>query len=115
MPIRSRLLAAVNSVPPGATQDIYVVPGGRTAILRHWSVVNRTGETRRVLVSVRTGGQVVNLAVSPTLANDGVFTQPVAELVLNPGDAFGLFHSGTTTHGGMHVVLAGALLYGAPE
>lgn len=114
MAVRSRLLAAVASIPVGVSTDVYTVPGGRTAIVRHWSVVNQTGETRRVLLSVRTGGTVVRFASRPVLLNDETWQAAVAELVVNPGDSIAAYHSGTGTHGGLHVVLAGSLLEGAP-
>jgi hypothetical protein len=114
MPVRSQLLSLTSSVVVGVTTDVYTVPAGRTAVVRRWSIVNVTGETRRVLVSVRRGATLVRIAAAASLANDGVLAEVDGGLVLNPGDSFAVFHSGTGTHTGLNVALSGSLLDSAP-
>lgn len=115
MAVRSRLLAIGNQVPHGTAVAVYTVPAGRTAIVRHWSVTNRSSETPIVLFNVRSGTTTATVMRHGALPVGSTMGEPQANLALGPGDKIEI----TGTAGGaavnLHWVICGSLLEGEPE
>jgi hypothetical protein len=106
----------MGTTPAGTTTTVaYTVPAGRTAIIRRWSLTNRSSAAREAYIGVRRGGTTVTVQLAASLASDTTMGQPDDNLVLNPGDAL-VFVSATPSGatGLMHWFASGSLLEGEP-
>lgn len=115
MAVRSRLLLATRVIPGSQNALLYTVPAGRTAVVRHWGVVNRTAGALEVRAFVRSGGVDTTIATVLQLAAGATFGEPRANLVLGPGDGFAVWHGGASTLTALHATLMGSLLLGEPQ
>lgn len=113
MPVRSRPFVGLTSIVGGAMRTIYTVPAGRTAVVRHYTILNLSGAPRTVRLGVRTGGVNIDvyrheaLPAAAALGGDGL------DLVLGPGDSL-LAYCDTGVSQPMHIFASGSLLLGEP-
>lgn len=114
MAVRSRPLAAISTLTNGAFTTLYTVPAGRTAIVRHWSVVNHHTGTLTVRLAVRIAGALVDVYRQASLVSGEAFRGTDWYLALGPGDQLAVFVSGGSGAMTVHVVAAGSLLDGVP-
>lgn len=115
MPVRSRSVAAVDSINVGSVHFVYTVPAGRTLIVKWWSAYNATGSARSVRLLVRRNGVNVSIARHAALPALATLQLPGEELVANPGDMLGVQLGTETTNGGLEVYVSGSLLEGEPQ
>lgn len=85
MAVRSRLLGIRSQVTSGSAAVLCDTPVGRTAIIRHWSVTNRSGEPLVVTVNVRSGAIAATLRRVAALQADATTQEANANLCLGPG------------------------------
>jgi hypothetical protein len=115
MAVRSRLLSAGVGLANGVWTDLYVVPAGRTAVIRFAVLYNAVNAAQDVRFGVRRGAATSTIKRNPALPSGGLLEMPDISLSLSPGDAIAA-HPGAGT-GSLNVqwVVSGSLLLGEPE
>jgi hypothetical protein len=113
--VRSRPFALVQSLTGGAWRDIYQVPAGRTAIIRRWSLVNRSSNPVMAQLGVRSGSTTATIHRSDPLPAAGNAGEPDSNLVLGPGDVLVMWVGMDSATYTVHAYFGGSLLLGAPE
>lgn len=109
MAVRSRRLWGPLLHVAGTTTSAYIVPAGRTAVLRSLVIANTAGSGAVVVIITPSGGTAVGLiSISMSAPSD----RELFDWVLNPGDTLSI-----NPAAGMSVRTAGfgSLLEGAPE
>lgn len=114
MAVRSRPFVAMATLLGGAQRTIYTVPAERTAVVRHYTIVNLSGDVRTVRIGVRIGGVSVDVFRNNALAASAALGGSGLDLVLGPGDALQAYVD-TGVSQAMHIYAAGSLLDGAPS
>lgn len=115
MPVRSRRLGSIRTVPLSAFTNVFTVAAGRTAIVRRWSIVNRTAAAREVRLGVRSGSQTTEVARAQSLAAFAALTESDTNLILTAGEELVVWNGGPDTDTAVHVHASGSLLEGDPE
>lgn len=115
MAIRSRLFGLAASLPAGSTTVLVSVPAGRTAVVRQWQVMGRTGAAQEVEVAIRRAGSVVRISALTGLAAGQYLRSWADDLVLNPGDELVVLAAAGNTSGSLTAYASGSLLFGEPE
>lgn len=114
MATRSRVLGILRSVPPDTFTDVFVVPAGRVAIVRRWSILNRTSGTRSARLGVRRAGLVTEIARWTAIASFDYRAETDTNLVLDAGDALVVYVGNEVADNAIHCYAGGSLLDGPP-
>lgn len=114
MAVRSRSLGWVRDPGINVQTDLFDVPAGRTAVVRRWSIVNRSTGPIRCVLQVRTSAGVVQVWRG-TVPADSTVAEADTNLVLDAGEALVFFVVAGETSSAVHVFASGSLLLGEGE
>lgn len=114
MPTRSRTLGLIRAVTLDAWTPVFIVPAGRVAIVRRYSILNRTTSPRALRLGVRRGGQVTEIDRNEATPSFGRLVSDDSNLILDQGDELVVWLSGPTADNAIHCHASGSLLIGPP-
>lgn len=114
MAIRTTRFVAFPSVPVGLAGwwQLYTCPPDKTALIKDYTFVNRTGASRTMALAVRTGGVECRVHPGGLVATSGALTASGRDIVLLPGDALVLYVGGENASSAIDGCVFGALLDG---
>lgn len=103
-------------LPNGDVTSLFTVPTGRTAIVKEFRMMNRSGLTVDSVMGVRRGGSSTWLDVNPSLPSSGILGGSGRYYVLLPGDELVVYaYSAGATTVNAALYAAGTLLLGVSD
>lgn len=111
MAVRTKRIAAYSGSTITGGTVVFICPAGRTAIVKDVTLINASGATATMTLSLRTGGVAFGLHRGE-LADGSRISLTGRHIVLEPGDELRLAVGAGNSNGS--VVAFGTLLAGEP-